>query len=101
MSTSETSNDSADAAKSEPTVSSEPTPISTSSAGRVSGKPWKYQKTATVRSHIPDGVKTKSWSERMEKTQKEKAVKKLQIELKEERQAEFTRQVTPFLRYIV
>ncbi|GJE85751.1 similar to rRNA-processing protein cgrA [Phanerochaete sordida] len=62
-------------------------PIAPSSAGRVSGKPWKLQKAATVLSHLPEGVKTK-WEERMQKTQKEKAIKKLQTELKEEKEAE-------------
>lgn len=47
------------------------------------------------RSHMPEGVKSKSWQERMEKTQKEKAIKKLQAELKEEKQAEITRSVEP------
>lgn len=39
------------------------------------------------RSNLPQGVKTK-WDERMEKTKKEKAIKKLQTELKEEKLAE-------------
>ena len=43
------------------------------------------------RSHIPGGVKTKKWSDRMEKVQKEKSIKKLQAELKEEKQAETMR----------
>jgi len=64
--------------------------LKSSSAGRVSGKPWKYQKTATVRSNLPNGVKSK-WAERMEKTQKEKSIKKLQVELREEKHAEITR----------
>ncbi|KAJ3491074.1 hypothetical protein NLI96_g1006 [Meripilus lineatus] len=62
-------------------------PLASSSSGRVSGKPWKSQKTATVRSNLPQGVKTK-WDERMEKTKKAKAIKLLQTELKEEKQAE-------------
>ncbi|KAI0348415.1 hypothetical protein BDW22DRAFT_90092 [Trametopsis cervina] len=66
-------------------------PIGASSAGRLSGKPWKPQKTAAVRSHLPDGVKTKSWEDRMQKTQKEKAIKQLQAELKEEKLAEIKR----------
>ncbi|THH33506.1 hypothetical protein EUX98_g628 [Antrodiella citrinella] len=65
-------------------------PISSSSGGRVSGKSWKYQKTSTVRSNLPEGVKCK-FSVRMEKTKKEKAIKALQTELKEEKQAEITR----------
>ncbi|KAF8973879.1 hypothetical protein BDZ97DRAFT_1912334 [Flammula alnicola] len=66
-------------------------PLASSSNGRVSGKPWKAPKTATVRSHLPEGVKTKSWEDRMQKTQKALAIKKLQAELKEEKQAEFQR----------
>ncbi|CCL98997.1 uncharacterized protein FIBRA_01005 [Fibroporia radiculosa] len=68
-----------------------PLPLATSSAGRVSGKAWKQPKSPAVRSHIPDGVKTKSWEDRMKKTQKEKAIKKLQAELSEEKKAEKTR----------
>ncbi|KAH8102503.1 hypothetical protein BXZ70DRAFT_928764 [Cristinia sonorae] len=67
-----------------------PIPVAPTSAGRVSGKPWKYTKSATVRSNLPEGVKSK-WSERMEKTKKEKAIKQLQTELKEEKQAEIAR----------
>lgn len=37
------------------------------------------------RSHLPEGVKTKKWEERMEKTKKEQAIKKLQSELKQEK----------------
>lgn len=43
------------------------------------------------RSHMPEGVKTKTWEDRMEKTKKETAVKKWQAELKEEKQAEIAR----------
>lgn len=43
------------------------------------------------RTHAPDGVKAKSFDDRMEKTKKELAIKKLQAELKEEKQAELTR----------
>lgn len=43
------------------------------------------------RSHIPNGVKAKSWADRMEKTKKERAIKKLETEMKEEKQAEITR----------
>ncbi|KAI0785151.1 Cgr1 family-domain-containing protein [Abortiporus biennis] len=62
-------------------------PLNSSSGGRASGKPWKYQKVATVRSNLPENVKSK-WEERMEKTKKEQAMKKLQNELKEEKEAE-------------
>lgn len=40
---------------------------------------------------IPPSLKTKKWEDRMEKTQKAKAIKKLQDELREEKQAEITR----------
>jgi len=66
-------------------------PLAQSSQGRVSGKPWKAPKTATVRSHLPRGVKTKTWEDRMEKTQKALAIKKLETELKEEKKAEIER----------
>lgn len=65
--------------------------LAPSSNGRSSGKPWKLKKSATVRSHMPEGVKSKSWEHRMEETKKAAAIKKLQTELKEEKQAEFTR----------
>ncbi|KAG6832294.1 hypothetical protein H0H92_003527 [Tricholoma furcatifolium] len=63
----------------------------TSSNGRVSGKSWKAPKTATVRSQLPEGLKTKSWDDRMRKTQQAQAIKKLEAELKEEKQAEIQR----------
>ncbi|KAF9015511.1 hypothetical protein BDQ17DRAFT_1341198 [Cyathus striatus] len=65
--------------------------LASSSNGRVSGKPWKLQKFATVRSHLPPGVKTTSWEARKEKEKKAAAIKKLQIELKDEKQAEIQR----------
>ncbi|KAL0951370.1 hypothetical protein HGRIS_008071 [Hohenbuehelia grisea] len=65
--------------------------LASSANGRVSGKPWKLQKTAAVRSNLPDACKTKSWADRMEKTKKALAIKKLQLELKEEKQAEVAR----------
>ena len=43
------------------------------------------------RSHLPEGVRTKRWEDRMQKTQKALAIKKLQTELKEEKQVEFQR----------
>ena len=45
------------------------------------------------RSTLPEGVKTKKWEDRMEKTRKEKAIKLLQAELSEEKKAEITRYV--------
>ncbi|KAJ7932540.1 hypothetical protein B0H13DRAFT_2227706 [Mycena leptocephala] len=65
-----------------------PIPLQSSSNGRVSGKAWKLPKTATVRSHLQDGVKTKSWEERMEQTKRAQAIKKVELELKEEKQAD-------------
>lgn len=43
------------------------------------------------RSHLPDGLKTKKWEDRMEKTKKAQAIKKLQTELKDEKLAEIQR----------
>ncbi|KAJ7596929.1 hypothetical protein C8J56DRAFT_918681 [Mycena floridula] len=65
-------------------------PIASSSNGRVSGKSWKMPRPATVRSHLPDGVKFKSFATRMEQNQKALAIKKLQAELRDEREAEAT-----------
>lgn len=42
---------------------------------------------------MADGLKTKSWEKRMEQTKKALAVKKLQTELKEEKEAEKRRSV--------
>ncbi|KAF8203704.1 hypothetical protein BJ912DRAFT_1052506 [Pholiota molesta] len=69
----------------------DPIPLASSSNGRLSGKSWKPLKTPTVRSHLQDGVKTKSWEARMQKTQKALAIKKLQAELKDEKEAEYQR----------
>ena len=44
------------------------------------------------RSNLPAGVKSK-WEERMEKTKKEKAIKALERELKDDKQAEIQRSV--------
>lgn len=86
-----------------------------SSSRRVSGKGWKSAKSPTVwassiacidsqvshatvspcvqnrRSHLPKGVKTKNWDDRMEKVKKDQAIKKLQTELKDEKLAEIQR----------
>ena len=50
------------------------------------------------RSHLQAGVKTKIWDDRMKKTQKALSIKKLQAELREEKQAELKRLVitSPF-----
>ncbi|TFY83515.1 hypothetical protein EWM64_g504 [Hericium alpestre] len=66
-------------------------PIASTSNGRLSGKPWKPLKTAIVRSHLQEAVKTKRWEDRMEATKKEQAIKKLQAQLKEEKAAEIKR----------
>ncbi|KIO08427.1 hypothetical protein M404DRAFT_8189 [Pisolithus tinctorius Marx 270] len=62
-------------------------PLGSSSNGRASGKQWKPLKKATIRSQCSKGQKTK-WEERMERNKREKAIKKLENELKEERRAE-------------
>jgi len=64
-----------------------PADLATTANGRVCGKPWKLQKSATVRSQSSEGHKTK-WHDRMEKTKREQAIKKLESELKQEKQAE-------------
>ena len=87
-----------------------PIPIASSSNGRISGKPWKLQKTPTVcvlhtfrlhicyahrvfssRSHLQPALKSRGFHDRMEKATKAQAVKKLQAELKEEKQTEIQR----------
>jgi len=66
-------------------------PLASSGGGRVSGKNWKGTKTATVRSHLPTGVKSKSWEERKRKDTKIVAIKALEKELKDEKLAEIQR----------
>ncbi|KAF8481124.1 hypothetical protein DFH94DRAFT_793620 [Russula ochroleuca] len=68
-----------------------PIPIASSSNGRISGKPWKHSKSPTVRSHLQPAVKSRCFHDRMEKASKAQAIKKLQTELKEEKQAEMQR----------
>ena len=82
--------------------------IAYTSNGRVSGKSWKSRKTATVygfllrtislsllkissRTHLPPGVKSKKWENRMQKTEKARAIKKLQADLRDEKQSEIHR----------
>ncbi|KAF8078754.1 hypothetical protein FPV67DRAFT_1775882 [Lyophyllum atratum] len=65
--------------------------LASSSNGRVSGKVLESPENCHLRSHLPDGVKTKSWEDRMRQTQKALSIKKLQTELHEEKQAEFQR----------
>ncbi|KDN42904.1 hypothetical protein RSAG8_06430, partial [Rhizoctonia solani AG-8 WAC10335] len=66
-------------------------PIAQTINGRVNGKGWKSQKTATKRSHMQAGVKAKSWEARMRKTATEEAVKKLHKEMVEEKATEAAR----------
>ena len=40
---------------------------------------------------MPEGVKTKNWEDRMQKTERARAIKKLQAELKDEKQSEIQR----------
>ena len=40
------------------------------------------------RSHLPEGVKTKKWDDRMQKVKKEQAIKKLHAEPKDEKLSE-------------
>lgn len=83
-------------------------PLAPSRNGRVSGKPWKEQKTASKfvsisgtistaidrriksarRSHLSAGLRTKSWDERMRKATEAAATKKLELELRQEKQDE-------------
>jgi rRNA-processing protein CGR1 len=65
----------------------QPSTLAASANGRLSRKPWKLTKSATVRTQSSPGHKTK-WHLRMEKTNREHAVKKLELELKQEKQAE-------------
>ncbi|CAE6431068.1 unnamed protein product [Rhizoctonia solani] len=66
-------------------------PLAQTRNGKVSGKGWKSQKTATKRSHMQAGVKAKSWEARMRKTATEAAIKKLHKEMVEEKAAEAAR----------
>ncbi|KAI0307750.1 hypothetical protein B0F90DRAFT_1621831 [Multifurca ochricompacta] len=72
-------------------VDQSPPPIASSSRGRISGKPWKDQKTATVRSNLQPTLKSRSFTDRIEKAKKAKAIKAFQVELREEKQAEIKR----------
>ncbi|OAX44375.1 hypothetical protein K503DRAFT_729364 [Rhizopogon vinicolor AM-OR11-026] len=62
-------------------------PLTSSSNGRVSGKSWKAPRSATFRTLCSTGHRSK-FQERMEKTTKHTAVKKLETELKQEKHAE-------------
>ncbi|KAK0208146.1 hypothetical protein DFS33DRAFT_1484572 [Desarmillaria ectypa] len=74
-----------------------PIPLCASSNGRVSAKSWKPLKSATVRSLASTGRKSKSWDNRMEKAKKAMSIRKLEKELKEEKQAEITRYAVTLL----
>ncbi|ORX58752.1 hypothetical protein DM01DRAFT_1333372 [Hesseltinella vesiculosa] len=54
---------------------------------RVSGKAWKIQKTATVRTQQPKSLR-RSWEKRSEERQKLNVVKALQKQLQDDKQAE-------------
>ncbi|KIJ45145.1 hypothetical protein M422DRAFT_251338 [Sphaerobolus stellatus SS14] len=64
--------------------------LNTTANGRVSGKGWKLEKAATRRTQMSSGLKT-PYEERMDKTQREKSLKKLQLEMKEEKEGEVKR----------
>ncbi|KAG1749861.1 uncharacterized protein EDB91DRAFT_1244469 [Suillus paluster] len=68
-------------------MSEEPVPLTSSSHGRVSGKSWKAPKSATFRTQCSAGHRSK-FEERMQKTTKDSAAKKLETELREEKHAE-------------
>lgn len=53
------------------------------------------------RTHLSEGLKTKSWDERMRKKTEAAAVKKLERELKEEKQAEIQAWVLVLLPALV
>ncbi|PAV22282.1 Cgr1 family [Pyrrhoderma noxium] len=74
-----------------PVQSIEPLALAPSAAGRESGKSWKSQKSASKRSHFQPNLKTTKWEARMEKDKAAAAMKKLERELKEEKQAELKR----------
>jgi len=40
---------------------------------------------------MPDGVKSKNWDDRMQKTERARAIKKLQVELRDEKESEINR----------
>ncbi|CAG8490973.1 6151_t:CDS:2 [Acaulospora morrowiae] len=50
---------------------------------RVSGKPWKYQKTATRRSQLQPSLR-KGWDERLAERKEKEITKLLEQELKNE-----------------
>lgn len=63
-------------------------PLAPSANGRLSGKGWKVQKMAALQSQHAQIYQSKKWRERMRMTQKTLAIKLLQNELKDEKQAE-------------
>ncbi|CDZ97663.1 Cgr1 [Phaffia rhodozyma] len=81
-------------ASSSSSASTETLALGHSSGGRVSGKFWKASRAPTVRSMMPAGVKSASWEARQEKRKKDEAIKLLQNQLKEEREAEEERKRT-------
>lgn len=66
----------------------DPLPLTSSANGRVSSKSWKLDK---LRTNITASGMSKTFQSRMEQTTKNMAVKKLEKELKDEKQAELMR----------
>ncbi|KAG9035151.1 hypothetical protein FS837_002028 [Tulasnella sp. UAMH 9824] len=69
-----------------PSTATEPRPLAKGTSGRVSGKWWKEEKKPFKRSHLPPVLKSKSWEKQKEATNKEKAIRQLIKEQKEERE---------------
>ncbi|KAF8321356.1 hypothetical protein DL93DRAFT_2163629 [Clavulina sp. PMI_390] len=70
------------------TAPTAPLPLNSSKGGRASGKAWKDRTSASKRTHLSVGLRTKSWDERMRKATEAAAVKKLEKELQDEKAAE-------------
>ncbi|KAG8958883.1 hypothetical protein FRC00_002176 [Tulasnella sp. 408] len=69
-----------------PSTAVEPRPLAKGTSGRVSGKWWKEEKKPFKRSHLPPVLKSKSWEKQKEAMNKEKAIRQLIKEQKEERE---------------
>ncbi|KAG9029301.1 hypothetical protein FS837_003599 [Tulasnella sp. UAMH 9824] len=68
-----------------PSTPVEPRPLAKGTSGRVSGKWWKEEKKPFKRAHLPPVLKSKSWEKQKEAMNKEKAIRQLIKEQKEER----------------
>ncbi|CAG8526448.1 4151_t:CDS:2 [Funneliformis caledonium] len=66
-------------------------------ARRVSGKIWKHPKKATHRSQLARGLR-KSWNERLKERNEKQALKMLEKELKDEKEAEKKRKLDAALK---